>query len=235
MSTSDLKTPAQTVNSARHLRTDQIARLTIFGATGGTGQHLIRLALQRGHDVTAVAREPARVATTHDRLAVRAGDVLQPDSLPVAVEGADAVISALGNGASRGPTRIYSAGVANVLEAMRASGVRRFVAISAAPVAPRSEATAAQRLLVLPLLHRIFGSTYSDMRSMEELLGASEAEWTVLRPPRLTNGPATGRYRTSHNSNLRGGRRITRADLAAAMLDLLADPAAIRTTIGVAN
>jgi len=210
-------------------------KLTVFGAAGHTGQHLVRLALARGHNVTAVARVPQRVATRHDRLAVHPADVLESDSLPALVGGADAVISALGNGTSRAPTTIYSAGVANILEAMRATNVRRFVAISAAPVADRSEATALQRRVVLPILHRLFGGMYADMRRMEKLLGASEAEWTVLRPPRLTDRPATGHYRTSYDSNVRGGRRITRADLAAAMLDLLADAAAIRTTIGVAN
>jgi putative NADH-flavin reductase len=235
MPTSEIKTPAEAVSGRRRVRGDQITRLTIFGATGGTGQQLVRLALERGHDVTAIARDPTRIATRHDRLAVCPADVLRPESLAASVDGADAVISALGNGASRAHTTIYSAGVANILEAMRAAGVRRLVAISAAPLAPRSEATAPARLLVLPLLHRLFGATYADMRRMEDLLHASGAEWSVLRPPRLTNGPATGRYRTAHDGNVRGGRRITRADLATAILDLLADPDAVRATIGVAN
>lgn len=84
------------------------------------------------------------------------------------------------------------------------------------------------------MLHRFFGGGYRDMRRMEELLRGSEAEWTVVRPPRLTDKPATGRYRTAPN-HLRGGRRITRGDLATAMLDLLDDPTAARAAIGVAN
>ncbi len=72
------------------------------------------------------------------------------------------------------------------------------------------------------------------MARMEQLLRGSEVDWTVVRPPRLTDGPATGRYRTSANRHLQRGRTISRADLAAAMLPLLDDPHAVRTTIGVA-
>lgn len=70
---------------------------------------------------------------------------------------------------------------------------------------------------------------------MEGLLRASQAEWTVLRPPMLTDKPPTGRYRTALNENVRGGRRITRGDLAAAMLEVLDDRSAVRAAVGVAN
>jgi len=86
----------------------------------------------------------------------------------------------------------------------------------------------------LAMLHRFFGESYRDMRRMEELLAASELDWTVVRPPMLTNKPATGHYRTAPD-HLRGGRWITRADLAASMLDALDDPATSRAIIGVSN
>lgn len=208
--------------------------IAVFGATGGTGRQLVRVALERGHRVTVAARDPARVLATHERLTVRRADVLDRDSVVAVVHGADAVLSALGAGAGRAPTTIYSTGVDNILAAMRAASTRRFVGISAAPVASRSEATVLERLLLFPLLHRFFGGGYRDMHRMEELLRASEAEWTVLRPPMLTDKPAIGHYRTAPD-HLRGGRRITRGDLATAMLDLLEDPTAVRATIGVAN
>lgn len=184
--------------------------------------------------MTVAAREPARVLTTHERLAVRRADVLDRDSVAAVVHGTEAVVSAIGTGAGRAPTTIYSAGIDNILEAMRAADARRFVGIRAAPVASRTEATVLERVLLFPMLHRFFGDGYADMRRMEELLRASGAEWTVLRPPMLTDKPATGHYRTAPN-HVRGGRRITRGDLAAAMLDLLDDPTAVRTAIGVAN
>lgn len=209
-------------------------KIAVFGSTGGTGRQLVRAALERGHSVTVAARDPARVPVTHERLTVRRADVLDRDSVAAVVHGTDAVLSAIGAGAGRAPTTLYSAGVANILAAMHTANVRRFVGISAAPVAARSEATVLERLLLFPMLYRFFGGGYRDMRRMEELLRVSDAEWTILRPPRLTDKPPTGHYRTAPN-HLRGGRRITRGDLAAAMLDLLEDATAGRAAIGVAN
>ncbi len=209
--------------------------ITIFGSTGGTGRELVRLALEQGHSVTAVARDPAAVGVAHERLVVRRGDVLEPDSLPAVMTGAGAVMSALGTSASRAPTTVYSDGIANMLEAMRAADVGRFIGISAAPVIPRSEAAVSERLVLFPILYRFFGGAYRDMGRMEELLRASQAEWTVVRPPMLSDKPATGRYRTARNQNVAGGRRITRGDLALAMLEMIDDPSAVRAAIGVAN
>ncbi len=130
--------------------------VTIFGSTGGTGRELVRLALERDHSVTAVARDPNAVDVAHERLVVRRADVLDPDSLPAVITGAGAVLSALGTAASRAPTTVYSAGLANILEAMRAADVHRFIGISAAPVIPRSETAVSERLLVFPILYRFF-------------------------------------------------------------------------------
>lgn len=99
---------------------------------------------------------------------------------------------------------------------------------------PRAEVGVLERRLVHPILYRFFGEGYADMARMEQVLRRSEADWTVVRPPRLTNGPATGRYRTAVNRHLARGRTISRADLATAMLQLLDDPDAVRATVGIA-
>lgn len=209
-------------------------QLTIFGGTGGTGEQLIGAALHAGHTVTAPARDPSRIRISDQRLRVVRADVLDPPSLEGTLEGADAVVSALGVASGREPTTVYSSGVANILDAMRRARVRRFIGVSALPVTPRNEVSALERLVVYPILYRFFGEGYADMTRMELLLGRSELDWTVVRPPRLTDHPATGRYRTAVNRHLPRGRTISRADLAAAMLRLLDDPAALRATVGVA-
>ncbi len=208
--------------------------LSIFGGTGGTGEHLIRGALAAGHTVTVAARDPSRIRTTHERLRTVRADVLDPPSLEAAVGGIDAVVSALGAPGGREPTTVYSTGVANILEAMRLAGVRRFIGVSALPLTPRAEVPVPERLFVYPILYRFFGESYADMARMEQVLRRSDVNWTVVRPPRLTDGPVTGRYRTAVNRHLQRGRTISRADLAAAMLGLLDDPRAARATVGVA-
>lgn len=209
-------------------------KITVIGSTGGTGRKLVHVALNAGHSVTAVARYPDDVMTRHQRLTVHRGDVLEPDSLTPAIAGAHAVLSALGTASGRAPTTVYSGGVRNILAAMRAAEVDRFVGISAAPVIPRSERTGFEKV-AFPILYRFFGGTYADLRRMEDLLRASQSNWTVLRPPMLTDKRVTGKYRTAHNGNVRGGRRITRGDLATAMLDVIGNATASRSAIGVSN
>ena len=212
-------------------------KIAVIGATGATGTELVTAALRRGHHVIAIARNPNQLATRDPRLEVCWGDVLDPGTLKDAIAGAHVVLSALGSRAGRPPTTLYSAGTANLLEAMKATGARRLICISATPVAPASEASLPQRLIARPILYRFFGGDYHDWRRMEQLLADSngDCDWSVLRPPRLTNKPATGRYRTAIDTPLPRALRITRADLAAAMLDLIDDPAASRATITIAN
>jgi putative NADH-flavin reductase len=208
-------------------------RLTIFGATGGTGRHLVRQALDAGHEVTAVARTPARVELRHDRLRVVRGDVLEPASIGPALSGAEAVVSAIGPGAGRGPVSIMSAGTRNIIEAMRHAGIRRLVVVSAAPIGEGDGGTLPYRLLARPLLWAVFRNAYQDMDRMEEAVRRSGTDWTIMRPPRLTNGPRRGRYRTAVNAALRRGNVVSRADLADAILRLLDDPDAVKAAIAL--
>lgn len=108
--------------------------------------------------------------------------------------------------------------------------------VSAVPVAPRDQQGALDRYVVHPLLHRFFGPSYDDLARMEhDLVVADDVDWTVLRPPQLTDGPPSDRYRTAVDTRLPGARRVLRADLAAAMLASLANPATMRHTITVAS
>jgi len=125
---------------------------------------------------------------------------------------------------------VYSKGIAAVL----AAGARRIVAVSAVPAAPDHDKTFLERRLVHPLLYRFFGGSYDDMRRMESLLARSEAQWTVVRPPRLTNGPGTGTYRAS-SGRLRKASKISRADLAVALLDAARDASLTRQFLTVAH
>lgn len=209
-------------------------RLVVFGSTGGTGEQLIRRALAAGHHVTPVARRPAAVALTHPDLRVLPGDVLEPASLRGVIDGSDAVASAIGS-QGHGPTRVYSEGISNVRAAMRRARVRRLVMISAVPVSAPEQKTTLDRLLIHPLLHRFFGGSYDDLHRMEHgLLDATDVDSTVFRPPQLTDGPATGNYRTALDARLPRARPVSRSDLAAAMIASLADPTLIGHTVTIA-
>jgi putative NADH-flavin reductase len=209
-------------------------RLTIFGASGQTGRRLVEQALAAGHTVTAVVRDPTRFLVRHQRLQVLVADVLDPAAIQPAVAGADAVVSALGPHPPRNRSSIMSAATASILEAMRTTGTSRLVVVSAAPVASDDHGTTLpQRLLAGPLLRILLRGLYADMATMEDTVKRSGVDWTILRPPWLSDGPRTGSYWQAKDANLRGGARISRADLADAILASLDDPDTVKATIAI--
>lgn len=209
-------------------------KLTVFGATGGTGRHIVDQALEAGHHVTAVVRNPQRMPVSHPRLERVTVGIADADALVPAVRGRDAVLSALAASTKNGS--IATTGVRNILHAMATVEVRRFVVVSAVPVGPVPEGeTFVMRAVVTPIISRVFRDVYTDLAQMETGIRNSSAEWTIVRPPRLLDTPATGDYRVSIGSNVPHGHRIGRADLAHAMLSSLENIDTVRQIIGVAD
>ena len=194
-------------------------KIAVIGAAGRTGRQVVRQALDRGHEVVAVARSPEKLNMTGDRLTVAAADVHDADALARAVVGTDAIVTTFGAAAGRKPTDVYSAGITNVLASINGGPIRRLAVISASPVGPRAEQPAALRLLVLPILDRLFGGAYADLRRMEAVLARrGDLAWACLRPPRLLDRPANGAYRLERTP-LPRARSLTYPDLATALLD----------------
>jgi putative NADH-flavin reductase len=210
-------------------------KLTIFGATGATGTCLAEQAIAAGHEVTAVVRDPARLTVpAGPRLRVVTADVLDPVAISPAVAGADAVISAIGPRGT-GPTTIGQDSVRSIIGAMQKTGVRRLMTVSGSIVADEGEGVL-MRYLVKPAVRATaLRHVCADMRRAEEEVRDSGLDWTIMRPPRLTDKPAVGTYRTAIDSNLRRGLTISRADLAACMLGRLDDPAAAGRHLGIAS
>ncbi|AYY15469.1 NAD(P)-dependent oxidoreductase [Actinobacteria bacterium YIM 96077] len=212
-------------------------KVVMLGATGGTGRLLVDQALSRGHTVTAIVRNPAKLAGlaehTNPRLHVLEGDVTDPDTLSGAIGGHDAVISALGPPA-RDRSTICRSSTSAVIRAMNTSGLSRLVVISAAGAHTDGDGIIT-RTLVKPILQRALKHAFADMLAMEELVQASSLEWTIMRPAMLTDKPLTRNYRISRNSNVRRGMVTRRADLAHAVLDAVDDPSTIRTSLGVTS
>lgn len=215
-------------------------RLTIFGATGGTGLQVVRRALIAGHQATAVVRDPARLpADLRERADGRAlhilrADLADPDAVQTAVKGADAVVSALGTRDGRVPTTVCEDGARSITAAMTATGERRFVMVSASGFANGPGDDPLTRYVVKPLLLKpMLKHAFADMRRAEDVVRASGLDWTIVRPPRLTDGDGKGHYRAATDRNVLGGFTIARADLAVALLDHAADPSSIGHVVSV--
>ena len=223
-------------------------KLAIIAATGGVGEQLLRQALSAGHDVTAVVRNPAKLPAALRDARVVTADLAGPQSgvLEAAIAGTDAVLSGLGP-ASNSSAGIATRGTRAIAAAMDATGVKRLVVISAAPVGtvPSAGRPAPpkhdpgdgffMRNLGARFARAAFGKVYADLAAMEDLLRDSDLDWTVIRPPYLTSKPRTEHYRTSTGQNVRGGWSVPRADVAQLMLAVLDRPETIRQVIGIAS
>jgi putative NADH-flavin reductase len=210
-------------------------KLTIFGATGATGTRLTGLALAAGHDVSAVVRDPARLAIpAHPRLRTVTADVMDPASIAPAIAGADAVISAVGPRGT-GPTTVIQDSVRSIIQAMQKTGTRRLLEVSGSIVADEGESPYL-RYLIKPVARRTFlRHVCADMRRGEDQIRETSLDWTIVRPPALSGKPASGTYRTAIDRNLPHGFTVSRADLAACMLTLLGDPATVHRHVAIAN
>jgi putative NADH-flavin reductase len=209
-------------------------KITVFGATGGIGGHLVRQALDAGHDVTAVVRDPSRFDQHHAALTVfTTPDLSKSEALSPALEGSSAVLSGVGpRGRKDGP--VASSATRGIVRAMDATGVRRIVVVSAAPVGPVPEGDSfLNRRLILPFFSAFLRDLYADLAAMEDELRRSGTEWTVVRPPKLVEKPLTARYRAVVGANVPGGYTISRADTAHAMLTALDDQAMVKQAVGV--
>jgi putative NADH-flavin reductase len=208
-------------------------KLTVFGATGATGTQVVKRGLAAGHEVTAVVRDPARMTVPDSpRLRVTVGNVMDPDSIAAAVAGADAVLSAIGPRGT-GPTTVSEDSVRSIIVAMRGAGTMRLLTVSGAIVTDDG-LDFLMKNLVFPLVRIRLRNVCADMRAAEALVRASGLDWTILRPPTLTDKAPRGEYRTAVDSNLPRGANLSRADLAEIMIRLVDDPSSSHHAIGVA-
>jgi putative NADH-flavin reductase len=199
----------------------------IIGATGGTGRILLDKALEQGHEVTALARNPSAVAPRDYRPRVLEGNTLDPEAVEAAVAGQDAVLSALGTRGSK-PTTLFSASTANLVDAMIKHGVRRLVCVTGIGTGDsRGHGGFLYDRVLLPFVVR---NQYADKDRQEEIIKRSGLEWVIVRPARLTNEAATGEYQVFLSGDSYRATTISREDVAAFMLAQLSEDRHVHQT-----
>lgn len=186
--------------------------ILIVGATRGIGRQLLEQALASGHNVTALVRNPQRLATQHERLRVVKGDILDPESVARAMAGQEAVCCTIGIKLPWPPVTVFSEGTRNLLQAMKTTGVRRLICVTGIGAGDsRGHGGFLYDYLFRPLLFR---TVYADKDRQEALIKASDVDWTIVRPGFLTNGPITKNYRMLTDMTGVTAGRISRADVA---------------------
>ena len=190
--------------------------ILVAGAGRGIGRQLVEQALAAGHAVTALARDPSKLAAAHERLRIVQGSVLDPASVAAAMAGQNAVCCTIGVKTPWEQPSVFSEGTRRLLEAMKRSGVRRLVCITGIGAGDsRGHGGFLFDRVFFPLLLK---AVYADKDRQEALIRASDTDWTIVRPGILSNGPLTGNYRALTDLSGVTARRISRADVAHFML-----------------
>ncbi len=203
-------------------------KIIVFGATGKTGQHVLRAALADDHEVTAFGRSVDRLDIDDPALKTHKGDVFDADAVTGAVAGHDAAIVCLGSTGLRDKTTL-SAGTKSVIDALVAHDIERLVVMSAAGVGDSwQQIPRTSRLLFRTMLRNVF----NDHQTQEAIVEQSPLDWTIVRAAVLKDDPATGHYTATNTGPI---TRINRADTAAALVDQLDDPTYRRSSISVTN
>jgi uncharacterized protein YbjT (DUF2867 family) len=198
--------------------------LVVFGATGRTGRLVIEHALAAGHTVTALVRSPEKLTTGHSNLRVVTGQATETSAVSSALEGADAVISTLG-----GKGSVIADSTRAIVAAAPGTGVSRVVVLSTF-AAERDRLDSGTRLLTGIGM----GAMLKDKIAGEEMLRRSDLEWTIVYASLLTDRPASGSVVVLPEGAKRGlSQKISRADLAAWMVEAATDVQYSRRAVGI--
>jgi putative NADH-flavin reductase len=181
--------------------------ITVFGATGRTGKHVVQKALEDGHRVTAFVRDPDKLGQSHEALTLLKGDLFDLDDVEKAVTGANAVVCAIGQSRKAGRNTMTRA-TEKMVEAMTRQGVKRIVAISTMGAGDSAKHIG---FVMRTLLRTVLRKQVMDHERQEALLRDSGLDWTVVRPGSLQMEPGTGHYQVGYDL---GVGRISREDVA---------------------
>ena len=204
-------------------------KLFVLGATGHTGTHIVDIALSHSHNVTAFVRSPQKIMLRDQRLRVVAGNPLDVDQLAKEMAGHDAVLSALGVRPPQAfrPHSVVGECAASTVAAMTKTGVDRIVLVSAAVLFPGKGITFA-------FFRRLLKHISRDLETAEDIVRSTPFDWTIVRPPRLTNSPDV-KFRVLRDALPRNGSVASFRSVATFMVDTVEQRSHVRELVGLAK
>ena len=191
-------------------------KVTIFGTTGRTGQHLVKKALDAGYQVTAYARTPSKLSVEHKNLNVVQGELSDASKVADAIAGADAVLSGLG-AVRGGPPEVMVPAAQSILTGMKQHGVKRLIWATGAGVPAPDDQPAFMNKVIGFLLKLTARKVLEDSQAGVEMIKSSGVDWVIARGPMLTDEPGSGQYRVGP-VNREMGRTLSRENFADFMI-----------------
>lgn len=197
-------------------------QISLFGASGQTGQQFLELALAQGYPVKALVRDPAKITQQHPNLTVLTGDVLNAADVEKSVAGTEIVVSLFGH-VKGSPEWLQTNGTKNIVAAMKKQQVSRIISLSGGglPFPAKDQPKLADKL-IRTIMKIAVPKILNDAIQHAEVLQNSNLNWTIVRGPRLTNDAKTGKYRVGW-VGVNASTKISRADLADFILRLVED------------
>ena len=211
-------------------------KLAVFGANGPTGRLLTQLALDENHEVVAFTRRPDAFPIEHAHLEIVGGDVHDAAAVVDAIDGTDAVLSALGVPFAKSPITVYSDGITNIVAGMRGAGIKRLACVTSSAVEPHPEPLGGfifEKIMQPYVVNKLGKTVYDDMRRLEAIVSDSDLAWTIVRPSGLFEAPAVSDYAVAADHI--GYRFTARIDLADCLLRQALDDTNARSKIAVAT
>jgi uncharacterized protein YbjT (DUF2867 family) len=209
-------------------------RITVFGATGGTGRRLVEQAIAEGNEVVAYVRNPSKLDMENEHLTVVQGELTDEELIEKAVKGVDAVISLLGpRGGSK--SKPLTHGIQNIIAAMKKQGVRRLVITSTLSAKDPNDLPDFKTKSLVNLVKVTMHDAYEDIVSTAETVRNSDLDWTIVRLTMLNNKPKSGKVRAGYVGRGDVGTWISRADVADFMLKQVQDTKYLRQAPAITN
>jgi putative NADH-flavin reductase len=208
-------------------------KILIFGASGATGQELVKQAVSVGHAVTAFVRDPGKINIRNSNLNLTQGNVKDLDRVENAIANQDAVISALGVAKPLHSDPDVIQGIDNIINAMSNQHVNRLIYLS---FIAAGDGIRDAGFLIRYIISRIVRQEIDDHRVKEQLIKNSNLNWSIIHPPKLSNGAAQGKYKTGEDLRARSILPIlSRSDLAEFMLTVINNKNSYQKTIRIMN
>lgn len=211
-------------------------KLALFGATGSTGLHIIEEALKQGYVLSVYTRDAKKLAALAGKVEVVVGDLQDRDAIAKCIQGADAVISALGpNSFKVEGDRPVMHGLSNIMTAMLQLGVRRLLQVSTASYRAPQDGFALSSLAGVLFFKVMVRKAYDDIRATGALIANSDLDWTLVRIPFLKDGPANGKIDVGWYGRTKLGSKLSRGNLAEFLVQQITDKKFVRAAPGIAD
>jgi putative NADH-flavin reductase len=211
-------------------------KLTVFGATGGTGKQLIEQALAERNDVTAYARNPSKLTLRYEHLTVVQGELHDRVNIERAVNGADAVVSLLGPRPGEDyKSKLLSLGTQNIIGAMKQFGVGRLIVVSTPSAADPDDLPDFKYKVLVFLIRSLMRPAYEEIVNVARVVQDSGLDWTIVRVSILNNSPKSNEVRAGYLGKGEVGVRISRADIAGFILQELKNGKYVRQMPAISN